>query len=898
MSPRSFPMKSKRFNTCLLALDTWLAVALLGCATRSDTPATESATPSSAEESQAAVAEAAAEESHAEVAEAAAEESHAESAESAEVPEVPVVKEVAAVAEVPVAPEAALEDPAEVPPAPEAPAVEAPEVPDTEAVQAPEVPAVATPAEAGSVPEAPASEMPAPVEVTPAPEVPAEPAPVEAVPAPEVPAEAVPAPEATPEAGFAPEAPASEIPAPVEAIPAPEAGSVPEASASGMPAPVEAMPAPEVPAEAVPALEVPAAPEVPAETAPASEASSVPEAPASEMPASAEPTTPAEPTTAESATSSFVLPPSSLAEATEAASAIPIPWRTPTYSLVARSMDLRQTLETFGTAQGIATILSPGVVGNLSGTFIDIPCDEFLDRLASLHNLSWYWDGAALFIYGPGETQTMLLDLRYMKAGEVRNMLAELGVEDPRFPLKTASNDELIMVSGPPRYVLLVAEMISKADTLREKRTFNEIETRIFPLQNTWADDVSFGAGSPESGGSIKGVATMLQQIVGKIATPDARDAGSTNAPAAFKPLITAENRLNAVIVTDVATRMPLYERLIGELDVPQQLLEIVVTVIEMSRKDALDWQLSIAANGTRGERVSGAAGQNPANLFEADSLEGRGLAGALTYLGSKATVAASLTALRDKGKARNISRTSLLTVNNLAAELSDTQSYHARVVGTEVAELATVSAGTTLQVKPRIMSPATPDSPSRIWLTLALGDGGFESVSVDSMPMSRSTSLDTQTSVYEGETIVLAGYLRDIEESAGWGIPLLRDIPIIGWLFGGHSSKTETVQRLFLISPHIVDAKVADLPRLQATRLRDTTDVEILQDDAEEDAKERKIRDIDRLDRRERREDELDEQLQRRKQALRRAREERERNRAERKEEWKKMERRWFELP
>ena len=86
-----------------------------------------------------------------------------------------------------------------------------------------------------------------------------------------------------------------------------------------------------------------------------------------------------------------------------------------------------------------------------------------------------------------------------MKAGEVRAMLAELGVEDARFPLKTTSNDELIMVSGPPRYVSLVSEMVAKADKLKELRTFNEVETRMFPLTYTWADDVSFRANSPES---------------------------------------------------------------------------------------------------------------------------------------------------------------------------------------------------------------------------------------------------------------------------------------------------------------------------------------------------------------------------------------------------------------
>ncbi len=579
------------------------------------------------------------------------------------------------------------------------------------------------------------------------------------------------------------------------------------------------------------------------------------------------------------------------------AAAPEIPWKTETYSLVARSMDLRQVLETFGVAQGISTILSPAVGGALSGEFADVPCGEFLDRLCSMHNLAWYWDGATLWINAASEMQTILLDLRYMKAGEVRAMLAELGVEDPRFPLKTASNDELIMVSGPPRYVGLVAEMIQKADVLRERRTFNEIETRLFPLQNTWADDVAFSASSPESSGSIKGVASMLKDIVGTIASPGSRAAGDTNAPASFKPLITSENRLNAVIVTDVAPRMPLYERLVRELDVPQKLVEIEVTVVEMSRKDALDWQLSIAGTGTK-DRLSGGVGQNAGNLFSAEDLAGRGLAGALSYLGSKSTVSASLTALRDKGKARNISRTTLLTVNNLAASLSDQQTYHARVIGTEVAELAEVSAGTTLQVKPRIMRLGDDAVPTRIWLTLSLEDGGFESVSVDSMPMTRTSSLDTQTSVYEEDTIVLAGYLRDIEETAGWGIPWLRDIPLLGWLFGGHSSKTETVQRLFLISPRIVDPDAEDLARLQAMRLRDIEEMETLNEDAEDADEVRELRALDRQERRERRQDALDERLEERKRELVRAREERARLRKEREAEREEVDKRRGCLP
>ncbi len=554
------------------------------------------------------------------------------------------------------------------------------------------------------------------------------------------------------------------------------------------------------------------------------------------------------------------------------AAADAIAWKLPTYTLVARDMNLRTALDTFAVAEGLSIVMSDAVGGTFSGDFRDIPAGEFLNRIATYHNLTWYYDGAALYVYGAGEIQTMLIDLQYMKAGEVRAMLAELGVEDARFPIKTTSNDELIMVSGPPRYVELVAELIAKADKLREKRSFNEVEARIFPLVNTWADDVSFNVTSPESTLTIKGVARLLEELMNSSSDAKTHEAALTNnmeqlevsQMAVFRPVIRPENRLNAVVVRDIASRMPMYERLIKQLDKPQQLVEIAVTTVEMSRKDALDWQLSLQYADAHGHS-DGAVGQNPANLFLPASLAGKGLAGALTHIHSSYDLAVSLTALREKGKARNISRTTLLTVNNLAAEMSDSQSYHARVVGTEVATLESVTAGTKLQIKPRIIPALGTNMDNQVWLSMRLDDGGFEAVTVDAMPMTRASSLQTQTAVFEGESIMLAGYLRDIEEDAGWGIPYLRDIPWIGWLFGGKSTKNETVQRMFILTPHVVDLDTEMLARLQATRLRDVAEAEELEDDAEESDNARRRRDLERKYRRERRSEQEADTLERR---------------------------------
>ena len=531
-----------------------------------------------------------------------------------------------------------------------------------------------------------------------------------------------------------------------------------------------------------------------------------------------------------------------------------IPWRVAKYSLVARQMQLREALDTFGVTEGLSVLMSEQVQGSFSGDFVDMPAQDFLERVCTMHNLTWYYDGAALYVCSAGEVVSRLVDLAYMKAGDVRAMLRELGVEDSRFPIKTANNDELIMVSGPPRYVQLVLETIERADRLKQLRTFNEIETRIFPLVNTWADNVSFRSSDPESGAQIRGVAQILQELMSGGRNGQSREASTNHADTAeskvqdaisstISPIIRPDNRLNAVIVRDVATRMPMYEELIRRLDVPQRLVEIGVTVVEMNRDDSLDWQLSLAVRGAHSEFDAG-VGQNAGSLFGPAALAGRGLAGALTYLGDHVQVSTSLTALRTKGKARNISRTSILTTDNIAAEISDMQSYHARVVGTEVASLEEVTAGTKLSIKPRIMSPVSTNDALRLWLAMDLQDGGFESVSVDAMPMTRQSTLQTQASVPEGESLLLAGYFRDVRENAGWGIPWLRDLPWIGWLFGGLSVQKETVQRLFIITPHVVTVgPAADHVRVQAARLRDIRHEESLGRDSDADDEQREER-------------------------------------------------------
>ncbi|MBQ9693872.1 MAG: type III secretion system outer membrane ring subunit SctC [Kiritimatiellae bacterium] len=520
-----------------------------------------------------------------------------------------------------------------------------------------------------------------------------------------------------------------------------------------------------------------------------------------------------------------------------------IPFRTPTYTVVARALPLREALEHFAVAQGVSVMLSQQVQGVVNGDFKEMEAAAFLEQICALHHLTWYYDGSTLFFYTAHEVLNTLMELRSITAADVGAMLADLGVADTRFPIKTTGDGRLLLVNGPPRYVQLVRDLVEKADQLREQRAFCEVETRLFPITHTWADDVQLNTASPEGGNTqIKGVATLLADLIAatEVAT---RDRCVTNAPPseidraerAFRPIIKADNRLNAVVVRDAVSRMPMYERLIRQLDVAQPLVEIGVTVLELSHEDALDWELEIRAKAARGS-WSGAAGQAVSNLTAPDGLSGRGFSGAFSYIGDTFSVESSITALQEKGKARGISRSSLLTLNNMSAEITDTQSYHVRIVGDKLATLEAVSVGTQLRIKPRIVPSAVAGGEPQIWLTMELEDGGFEAMVIDSMPMSRESTLATQAAVKEGESLLLAGYLRDLQAKKTWGIPWLRDLKWIGWIFGGESQSETTVQRMFILTPRIIDLDDPEVVRHQAEHQRDLTLERQLSGDAVED--------------------------------------------------------------
>ncbi len=62
-----------------------------------------------------------------------------------------------------------------------------------------------------------------------------------------------------------------------------------------------------------------------------------------------------------------------------------------------------------------------------------------------------------------------------------------------------------------------------------------------------------------------------------------------------------------------------------------------------------------------------------------------------------------------------------------------------------------------------------------------------------------------SSVAVNDGETIGLAGLIRDNHTVTNSGMPWLKDIPVIGWLFGVRGDTMTRTELILLITPRVI---------------------------------------------------------------------------------------------
>lgn len=122
------------------------------------------------------------------------------------------------------------------------------------------------------------------------------------------------------------------------------------------------------------------------------------------------------------------------------------------------------------------------------------------------------------------------------------------------------------------------------------------------------------------------------------------------------------------------------------------------------------------------------------------------------------------------------------------------------------------VAIGVTLHVLPQISADNTITMIVRPAITalIDIEEVILEDGSRASAPIIDRRESDSVVRVRNGETVVIGGLMTSTERNTGSGIPVLRELPIIGALFGGSTRQMDKRELVIFITPRIVAGQPA----------------------------------------------------------------------------------------
>ncbi len=324
---------------------------------------------------------------------------------------------------------------------------------------------------------------------------------------------------------------------------------------------------------------------------------------------------------------------------------------------------------------------------------------------------------------------------------------------------------------------------------------------------------------------------------------------------------VTFDDRTNTIIVRDIQRGIVDAEQLIHELDVqsPQVLIEanIVEATEDFGRGLGVQWGYNYTGGPTTGtptgSNFPGTVGVGGSGLglgsappasgtgapaarvpfladFPVPSNFGSGFGAgtgsaldlALGSLNGSSSLAARLTALEEEGKGKVISRPRVITMNNVAATIQSLTILRVKlpstgtvintgtggVAGGQTTATEKINTGITLVVTPQVSA----DGFVLMNIYAKSSQPDFNRA-VDGIPNEISREANSNVLIKDGETVVLGGIFRHVSDDREAGLPYLRNVPVLGWLFKRTLDSKRQEELLVFLTPKVVETGTAALP-------------------------------------------------------------------------------------
>lgn len=327
---------------------------------------------------------------------------------------------------------------------------------------------------------------------------------------------------------------------------------------------------------------------------------------------------------------------------------------------------------------------------------------------------------------------------------------------------------------------------------------------------------VQSNASNPLTGGTGANLGSAALPGASNVATPGLSATGTGEAlglGAGSTIKVIADRDNNALLILANAAEYEKIEEAIKKLDVvPRQVL-VEVTIAEVTLNGELSYGLEWFF--THNSSVSGM-------LFNANS-NSRALpsdpSGTLTprlpfsmvWRGTGGNINAVLSALASNTKVNVISSPHIMVTDNQVAKINVGSSVpvqgQSTLTGTTATAITTsvvyVDTGVVLSVRPHINSSGLVTM--EISQEVSDVQTGVTTAGLNS-PTINKRSAQTTVAVQSGDTMVLAGLIKDDKNNGSSGLPLLSEIPVLGALFGSKTESDTRRELIITITPRVVN--------------------------------------------------------------------------------------------
>ena len=279
---------------------------------------------------------------------------------------------------------------------------------------------------------------------------------------------------------------------------------------------------------------------------------------------------------------------------------------------------------------------------------------------------------------------------------------------------------------------------------------------------------------------------------------------------------IQVERRTNSLIVSDLEETCSKIEQMASNLDSTTPQIEITAKLVDVEAEALRDMGIQWNVGQATPAFFDGVPTPPGRRAMNPNNDNNQGLAGEITesipdhsvaieygIFKDWGSVEVQLQALEQNRKTNIISNPRITTVDNREAKILVGQKIPLivqDVAGNAVSQLQTI--GIQLKVTPHL----TQDKKIIMDLHPEVSALATRST-VQGGVIINTSEADTRVMVDDGQTAVIGGLIRTDESSIRRGVPIMKDIPLIGMLF--RSSNTDRVNRelIIFVTPRLVEA-------------------------------------------------------------------------------------------